>query len=244
MWKSVDGGATWAEIESVRNFPSVAGVTYPVPIVEPHVRDITVDPDDSSTIYAALQVGYMLKTTDGGATWRLLDNGLDEDVHAIIADPRDTSHLYISSGGEGMRSGKAPGRSLYRSLDGGESWLPIALEFRNEYSVPFAYDPADPSVMYSAVANGNPRQWRARESGAEAALIRSRDAGATWHELDAGDEVVRGFPEAIAVDPEAAGRVFVATRSGRLFASEDGGDSWSDLGVATPDVANMKIAHR
>ena len=243
MWKSADGGASWTEIESVRNFPSIAGIGYPVPIVEPHVRDITVAPDDPNTIYAALQVGYMLKTTDGGATWRLLDNGLDEDVHAIIADPRDANRLYISSGGEGMRSGKAPGRSLYRSLDGGESWLPIALEFQNEYSVSFAYDPSDPSVMYSAVANGNPGQWRARESGAEATLIRSRDAGATWHELNADEEVVRGFPEAIAVDPQSLGRVFLATRSGRLFTSDDSGDTWADLGVTTPDVANMKIAH-
>ena len=86
----------------------------------------------------------MLKTTDGGETWRLLDNGLDEDVHAIIVDPRDTRRLYISSGGEGMRSGKAPGRSLYRSLDGGESWLPIALEFENEYSVGSPTTPPTP----------------------------------------------------------------------------------------------------
>ena len=243
LWKSVDGGATWSELEAVRNFPTVASLTYPVPIVEPHVRDLTIDPADSATMYAALQVGYMLKTTDGGATWRLLDNGLDEDVHSIVADPRDPQRLYISSGGEGMRSGTAPGRSLYRSLDGGDSWLPIALEFENEYSVPFAYDPADPSVMYSALANGNPSRWRARESGAEAALIRSCDAGATWQALDAGGEVARGFPEAIAVDPESAGRVFLATRSGRLFASEDAGDSWSDLGLDVGDVASMKVAH-
>ena len=56
----------------------------------------------------------MLKATDGGSTWRRLDNGLDEDVHAVITDP---SHLYISTDGEGMRPGKAPGRSLYRSFD-------------------------------------------------------------------------------------------------------------------------------
>ena len=243
MWKSVDGGVSWTEIESVRNFPSVASTGYPVPTVEPHVRDITIAPDDPNTIYAALQVGHMLKTTDGGATWRLLDNGLDEDVHAIVTDPRDTSHLYISSGGEGMRAGKASGRSLYRSLDGGESWLPIAMEFQNEYSVAFAYDPSDPSVMYSAVANGNPGRWSARDSGAEANLIRSRDAGETWHELSVDKAVARGFPEAIAVDPETPGRVFLATRSGCLFMSDDSGDNWTDLGVTAPGVANMKIAH-
>ncbi|MYF64655.1 MAG: hypothetical protein F4185_01380, partial [Chloroflexi bacterium] len=74
-------------------------------------------------------------------------------------------------------------------------------------------------------------------------LIRSRDAGETWHELNAGKEAARGFPEEIAVDPQTPGRVFLATRSGRLFTSDDGGDSWSDLGLDTPDVANMKIVH-
>ena len=96
--------------------------------------------------------------------------------------------------GQAKRQGAAStGASTYRSFDGGESWLPIAMEFQNEYSVPFAYDPADPSVMYSALANGNPSKWHARESSAEASLIRSRDAGDTWHELNAGEDVMRDF---------------------------------------------------
>jgi photosystem II stability/assembly factor-like uncharacterized protein len=62
--------------------------------------------------------------------------------------------------------------------------------------------------------------------------------------LDTDKEVTRGFPEAIVVDPTRAGRVFVATRSGHLFASEDGGDHWDDLCVTVPEVANMKISQR
>ena len=123
----------------------------------------------------------MLKTTDGGSTWRRLDNGLDEDVHAVITDP---SHLYNRP--TAMRSGKAPGRS-YRSFDVPElrrrsSWLPIAMEFQNEYSVPFAYDPADPSV---GLGEWQPQQVARPRVQAEASLIRSRDAGDT-HELNAG----------------------------------------------------------
>lgn len=242
LWKSIDGGSTWNEIESVRNFPTVQHLGYPVPTVEPHVRDITVDSRDPNTIYVALQVGYILKTVNGGQTWALLDNGLDEDVHAVIADPRDTTHLYISSGGEGMRSGTAIGRSLYRSLDAGSTWIPIATEFQNEYSVAFALDPSNPSIMYSALANGNPGQWRTRESGAEAMLIRSKDAGDTWHELNIDEDVAHGFPEVIVCDPETVGRVFLATRSGLIFKSEDGGDSWDRLAVNVPDVASLRVS--
>ena len=193
MWKSADGGASWTEIESVRNFPSIAGIGYPSPSSN---RTSATSPSPRRSEYYLRRPSGGLYAQDDG--WRCDMAPARQRPRRGRARhhrrPRDANRLYISSGGEGMRSGKAPGRSLYRSLDGGESWLPIALEFQNEYSVSFAYDPSDPSVMYSAVANGNPGQWRARESGAEATLIRSRDAGATWHELNADEEVVRGFP--------------------------------------------------
>src|SRR5207247_1087474 len=87
VFVSEDLGASWLRIESVWDDPFVADVTYPVATVEPHVRDITLDPAHPDTIYAALQVGYMLKSTDGGETWKLLNRDLDCDVHTIVVDP-------------------------------------------------------------------------------------------------------------------------------------------------------------
>ena len=55
------------------NIPWVETIVYPVAAVEPHVRDITIDPTDHKTMYVALQVGYMLKTTDGGKNWQLFN---------------------------------------------------------------------------------------------------------------------------------------------------------------------------
>jgi photosystem II stability/assembly factor-like uncharacterized protein len=228
----------------VWNIPSVSTVTYPVATVEPHVRDITIDPKEPNTMYVALQVGYMIKTKDGGATWELLNKNLDCDVHTIVLHPEDSNKIFIATGGHDCRAGKAPGRALYFSSDGGENWAPMAAEFKEEYSVPLTIHPRRPNVIYSAVANGQPGQWRKRASGAEAFLIQSMDAGKSWKKLDG--EVSRAnqsFVEAFAFDPANFDHMYAAQQNGDLFGSEDSGSSWFKLNVKAPHVSDMKAAH-
>ena len=112
---SRDEAKNWERLDSVWNIPWVSTVTYPVAAVEPHVRDITIDPKDPKTMYVALQVGYMLKTTDGGKNWELLNKNLDCDVHTIVLHPEDSNKIFIATGGHDCRAGKAPGRALYSS---------------------------------------------------------------------------------------------------------------------------------
>lgn len=241
IFVSRDRAKSWERLDSVWSVPYVATVDYPVSTVEPHVRDITIDPENSKIIYAALQVGYMLKSTDGGKSWKLLDKGVDADVHTIVIDPRDTNALFIATGGHDFRKGQAPGRALYRSRDGGASWEPTAMDFPHEYSVPLVMHPKDPSVLFSALANGQPGQWRKRESGAESMLIRSKDGGKSWQALN-GTMSTSGkdFPEAIALDPADPNRVYAAMRGGELYASADGGDRWEKIGVQVASASDMK----
>ena len=168
---SRDGAKSWKRLDSVWNIPSVSTITYPVATVEPHVRDITIDPKEPNTMYVALQVGYMIKTKDGGATWELLNRNLDCDVHTIVLHPEDSNKIFIATGGHDCRAGKAPGRALYYSSNGGESWAPMAAEFKEEYSVPLTIHPKRPDVIYSAVANGQPGQWRKRRRARRRSLF-------------------------------------------------------------------------
>jgi photosystem II stability/assembly factor-like uncharacterized protein len=240
IFVSHDAGKSWTALESVRELPWVASVEYPVATVEPHVRDIALDPSDPSTIYAALQVGFMLKSTDGGGSWKLLDRGLDADVHTLALDPVNPARMFIATGGDSSRSGLVKGRALYMSDDAGETWRPTAMEFPQEYSVPLAVHPRDRGVVYSAVALGNPGQWR-RPSGAESALIRTRDGGKRWEKLQKGlEKASTGFPEVIAFDEGDPDRLYLGLRSGELYASQDGGDSWAGLGVKVSSVSDLK----
>ena len=242
VWVTHDRGESWESLDGILDVQGIGDVDYPVPAVEPHVRDVVIHANDKNTIYATLQVGYMVKSTDGGKTWNLLDNAVDADAHQLVSRADDPDRLYLSTGGHSHRLGEAPGRALYRSLDGGVNWLPMALEFEQEYSIPMVTDPRDEDVVYSAVAYGNPGQWRQRETGAGAALIRSKDGGETWQELNTTADISRFYAEAITLDPEDPDNIFVATRQGQLFGSTDKGETWASLGVQVPEVSDLKAA--
>jgi len=240
LFISRDAGKSWTRLDSVWKVPWVASVDYPVSTVEPHIRDIAVDPKDAKKIYIALQVGFILKSADGGASWRLLNQGLDSDVHTIVIDPRDTNRLFIATGGHDCRKGSVSGRALYLSSDGGESWRPTAMDFSQEYSVPLTMHPKNPDVLYSALANGQPGQWR-RPTGAESLMVRTRDGGKRWERLDGKlSEISRNFAEAIVIDQSQPDHLYAALRSGDLYASEDGGDNWAKTDVKLSSVSDMK----
>jgi photosystem II stability/assembly factor-like uncharacterized protein len=195
-------------------------------------------------MYVALQVGYMLKTADGGKSWELLNKNLDCDVHTIVLHPEDSNQVFIATGGHDCRAGKAPGRALYSSQDGGKNWAPMAAEFKEEYSVPLVIHPKKGNVIYSAVANGQPGQWRRRETGAEAFLIQSTNAGKSWQKLDgAVSQASKSFVESFTFDPAESDRMYAAQRNGDLFGSDDSGASWFKLNVNVPELADMKAAH-
>jgi photosystem II stability/assembly factor-like uncharacterized protein len=244
VFVSRDAARTWDRLESVWHIPWVSTITYPVAVVEPHVRDITIDPKDPGTMYVALQVGYMLKTTDGGKNWELLNKNLDCDVHTIVLHPDDSDKIFIATGGHDCRAGRAPGRALYSSQDAGKNWTPMAADFKEEYSVPLVIHPQKTNVIYSAVANGQPGQWRKRESGAEAFLIQSTDTGKSWHRLEGElSKASKSFVESFTFDPADANRMYAAQRSGELFGSEDSGASWFKLNVNVPELSDLKAAH-
>jgi photosystem II stability/assembly factor-like uncharacterized protein len=238
---SENEGKDWDRLDSLRDIPFIAEVSYPVASVEPHVRDVTVDPTDPNIVYAALQLGYIAKSTDAGKTWKILNNNIDCDVHTIEVDPSNPRRICIATGGHDARYGTAPGRALYLSENAGDSWVPVAMNFTQEYAVPLVLDTRSPNLLYSAVANGQPGQWR-RDSGAESALIRSSDGGKTWKRLEPGVDG-EDFPAVIAVDDAVPGHVYVGYRKGDFYVSDDHGDSWAAIGLNVSGPSSVALVH-
>jgi len=236
VFVSRDSAKSWTRLDSVRKVPIVETVTYPVPTVEPHVRDIAVDPKDAKTIYVALQVGYMLKSTDGGNSWQLLDKGLDADVHTIVIDPTNTNNIFIATGGHDCRQGRSKGRALYVSNDAGQSWSPMGADLSQEYSLPLVMHPKNPKVLFAALANGQPRQWQ-RPTGAESVIARTKDGGKSWEKLAGnGPETSKDFAVEIVFDQNDPNEMYAELTSGNLVQSVNGGDTWSKLDVQIPRV--------
>jgi photosystem II stability/assembly factor-like uncharacterized protein len=244
VYVSEDLGASWDRLDSVRKLPWVEQVTYPVAVVEPHVRDIAIDPADPRNMYLALQVGAILRSKDGGSNWEVLDRRYDSDVHTILIDPDDPSTIRIATGGHDMRQGKSGGRALFMTEDGGESWAPLAMTFSQEYSVPLTMHPTNHDILFSSIAHGQPNSWRTRDTGAESRIIRSKDGGKSWEALEQGlDGVAQNFAECIVFDEQHPDRVYAALRNGSLYASMNGGDSWEKLDLRISAPGDMKCVN-
>ena len=97
--------------------------------------NIVVDPQHSNVVYVGLggYAGQIYKTTDGGATWWVMDNGIPRDdgtytdeVTALAIDPAQPSVLYAGVRKDGV----------YKTIDGGANWTPLnegVPSYRDEY---------------------------------------------------------------------------------------------------------------
>ena len=128
--RSGDAGETWAQVDSV------GGAVYQV--VPDPVRSGVVYSRWGTTTYVpwAIPTGTLRRTRDGGATWTDVA-GLPSTIPGpFVIDPNDANVLYSVTNG-----------SLYRSIDGAESWSVMAPAVA---SGQLAVSGGDPQFLYSA----------------------------------------------------------------------------------------------
>src|SRR5262249_37875565 len=118
---SSDGGRTW-RLLSLRRPRYGAG-------------EIAIDPSDPRTVYLPIGHRGLLKSSDGGASWRSV---YQHEVVALALDPSGTAYL-------------ATNKALFASGNGGESWNRFTIGLRRDEHVwLLAADPYRHDVVYAA----------------------------------------------------------------------------------------------
>jgi photosystem II stability/assembly factor-like uncharacterized protein len=231
LYVSADLGASWRELPALRTMPSVDKWTFPAPPNAAHVKNINFDPLVPTTVYAAVEVGGLFKSQDGGETFREL-SGFYEDVHRTVFPAGQSDCLYISTG-----------NGIYRTLDAGESWEHLTdRSLRIGYPDALIVHPERPELMFTAGAINSPGVWY-KTRAADPRIARSRDGGRTWEFLGRGlPEHIHGNTEAMSMNAWRGGFcLFVGTTDGEVFYSEDEGETWSIIAAGLPAIS--KRAH-
>ena len=210
LYRSDDGGETWRELEGLLELPSRPTWSFPPRPWTSHVRWIAPSPHTADVVLVGIELGGLMRSTDGGMTWQDHRPGAQPDVHSLAWHPRADGRAYEAGGG-----------GAAWSEDAGETWHPADEGRDRSYTWSVAVDPHDPDLWYVSASTG---PFAAHGGGdPEARIYRRGDGG--WHAL-AG-----GLPEPLPAMPYSLvawdDRLLAGLADGQIWASGDRGDTWS-----------------
>ena len=219
VFRSMDGGGTWEEFGGFRAVPESADWGFHSPTRDSHVRDLRVAPDDPDRLYAGIEVGGMVRSSDGGASWKQLP-GLNDDIHCVNLSAERPNSIYV-----------ATARAPYRSDDGGDQWEVINNGLQRRYTLHIAAAPDDANLVLVTVSENAGRS--------NPQFYRSTDGGRNWKLVDGLGEGENPQDMVVAFDwdPEELDKVYAGTDGGALYCSDDRGVSWKQLPVHLGTVA-------
>jgi len=205
LYKTVDGGATWTRVLHVSE--------------DTGITDAAFKPGDPDTLYAAayqrrrrnaMTIGGgpeagIFRSTDAGATWERIENGLptvDKGRIALGVDRRDPERVYalvVARGDEG---------GFFLSENSGDSWTRMS-DYSGgdpQYYGEIYVDPHRPDTIWNI----------------ESPIMRSTDKGATWERMEFDMHVDH---HEIVFDESDPMHMWVGNDGG-LYETYDGGATW------------------
>jgi photosystem II stability/assembly factor-like uncharacterized protein len=174
------------------------------------VRAMAADPVRRGRLFLGTADGHIFGSEDSGRHWQLLGRAssqLDAVITAIVVDPRDGNVLFAAS----WTRDAVPGGGVFRSRDGGRTWMPAGLAGQAVRALTLA--PSDPDTLVAGTLDG---------------VYRSRDASKTWERISPErDQELRNL-DSLAIDPHDPQIIYAGTFH-LPWKTADGGRTWRPI---------------
>ncbi|HCS49562.1 MAG TPA: hypothetical protein DIW61_15465 [Candidatus Aminicenantes bacterium] len=211
------------------------------------INDIEALVNDPKIIFVAAASGGIFKSVNNGLTWKPVfdEEGVSLSIGDLAIAPSDPNIIWAGTGEPNSRQSSSWGDGVYKSLDGGETWMFMGLRETQRVGR-IVIDPQNPDTVFVAALG---HLWGPNP---ERGLFRTKDGGKTW------DKVLSVNEDTGVVDVamETGGRILYAAgyqhrrrawgfvgggpHSG-LYRSLDGGDSWAKLTKGLPEGDSGRI---
>jgi photosystem II stability/assembly factor-like uncharacterized protein len=210
LYRSDDRGESWRELSGLLELPSRPTWSFPPRPWTSHVRWIAPSPHDANVLLAGIELGGLMRSTDGGETWEDHRPGAQRDVHSLAWHPREEGVAYEAGGG-----------GAAWSENWGETWTPADVGRDRNYTWSVAVDPDDPGRWFVSASTS---PFRAHRQGDPQAHVYRRENGG-WKTLAGGlPDPFPAMPYALVALGET---VLAGLANGELWQSDDRGDTWS-----------------
>jgi photosystem II stability/assembly factor-like uncharacterized protein len=245
--RSNDGGQTWEPVGNTFVYDGVPGTHQwydgtPRPWEFKRVWHLEPSPSDPNTVYAGVEDAALFRSIDGGQTWQELPElrGVKGHLwqpgaggmclHTIVLDPSHRERIFIAISAAGV----------FRTDDAGQTWRPMNRGLKSPYELPDPHAEVGHCVHRIAMHRSRPgvlfmqKHWD---------VMRSDDAGESWHEVSGNLPTDFGFPiEVHAHEPDTIYVVPIKSDSEhyppdgklRVYRSRTGGHEWEALTQGLP----------
>jgi hypothetical protein len=244
LFRSDDAGRTWTVVLGLSQHPTrpqwhpgAGGLC---------LHSIVVDHSNQRRMFVGISAVGVFRTDDGGATWNPANQGTRAEflpdkypeygqcVHKLLMAP--------SSGAEPVLF-QQNHCGMYRSGDGGRKWQEITDGLPSDFGFPLAVHPRTPETVYVLPLKG--AEFRCPPEG-KLRVFRSANGGKSWDALGEGlpqSDVYCGvYREGMTMDSLEPAGIYFGTNTGKVFASNDEGNSWHLLADDLPPVYSVSAA--
>jgi photosystem II stability/assembly factor-like uncharacterized protein len=240
LFRSTDSGKSWHSLPGIDDHPDRA--SWGAGFGGMCAHSILVDPARPERIWLGISAAGVFRSDDGGETFVAKNKGIVKAegycVHGLAHHRGQPDTLF-----------RQDHRGMYRSYDAGDNWevcetgLPIA-ELGDQHRCAFGFtiglDEASGTLFTVPLAGDSLRF----PVDGELRVYQSVDAGDSWQSTNSGlptgcyQSILRG---ALAIDSGAPCSVYFGTAAGALYASRDGGQSYSELVTGLPRILSVEV---
>lgn len=230
LFYSADRGRTFVERTAFLKVPGRDYWTFPAPPHLPHVRAIAFDPANSARMYVGVEVGGVVRSSDGGMSFELSSRDVYPDVHSLVVDPTNPARVCA-----------ATGRGLYISETSGQFWTRLSPPLSRSYAVALWVSGAPGHALYVAAAAGPPTTWGLGAAGADALLFRSTDRARSFSIVATGYGPARGMLMRLVADPATQGAFFGVMNDGTVISGRDGEERATVVAEHLPPAYDLVV---
>ncbi len=229
-WKTENSGTTWKPIFDNEKSYSIGC--------------ITLDPQNSDIVWigsgenvGGRHVAYgdgIYKSVNGGKNWQNMGLKKSEHISKIIIHPTNQNTIWVAS--QGPLWSKGGERGIFKSTDGGKSWIQKLGDDEWIGATDLIIDPRDPKILYAATWQRHRTVAGYMGGGPGSNIYKSIDGGDTWKKIDKGLPKSNMGKIGLAISPQNPDVLYAAIelnrRSGGVFKSSNRGESWSKMSDA------------